>query len=184
MRGQGVVQGGRLADGLGQVPAVNDDVQGGEAGQGGARHVAERCGVHAGEGIARAGGGQCGGRGFRVRGGRVPAGQVGAGQAARRHRVAGGVVAEQGLAEPQGADDVVEQVPYIPLRARGGRASLVRAYRLDDPGGRSDGTVESFVEFHDALRGDSRFLAPDPSTTTLLRNRIFAKEYSCERSRL
>ena len=125
-----------------------------------AGHVAKWCGVHAGEGIARAGGGQRCGRCVGVGGCGIFAGQVGAGQAAGRHRIAGRAVGEQGLAEPQCADHVVEQVADVPLGTRGGRANLIGTYGLDDRSGRGDGMVERFVELHRESSPDRQVPGP------------------------
>src|SRR5258708_22189797 len=179
MRGEGVVEVGGLPGGLGQVPAVDEQVEGREAGQAGARHVPERGGVRAGEGVAGGGGGQGRGGCFRVGSGGIVAGQVYGGQASGRHRVAGRAVAEQGLAEPQGADHVVEQLTDVPLAARGRGADLIRAYCYDVLGGRGDGPLERGEELHWVPSGAMAafLLATDPNTTNLLHTRVISYEH-------
>jgi hypothetical protein len=104
---------------------VHEDVQRGEPAEDGPGHLAERRLVRALEDVAPARrqqprrAGAVGVQGIVADDvdGRLAPGRAGPGPGLR--------VAEQRLAEDQGADHVVEQVPHGPLGARGGQVMLV-----------------------------------------------------------
>jgi hypothetical protein len=120
---------------------VDEDVERGEAAEHHAGHVAERGGVHPGEGVT-SGRGEQGLHPDTVGLGRVVAGEVGARHLARAGIRPGPGVGQQGAAQLQRAQQVVEQLMHVPLGARSGLGVVGRRQPLDDGLGGGAGPLQ------------------------------------------